>query len=640
MKFVYPLWLTLLPVLGIFMLWMLWDEKKRKLRAQKFALLPMFAQLSPELDFKARLKKSILLGLSIAFGCIALARPQWGAHEEAIKTSSLDLIIALDVSRSMEVEDVVPSRLQKAKHFIRSLVSRMQGDRVGLVGFADSSYVSSPLTTDTDYILDMLEVLDSSTVQSQGTDVGSALEVALHAMDRGAQESGQTSGKESPSRVILLISDGEDHEGQTPAVVKKLKEAGIKLYVLGVGTEKGGPIPVRNASQEIQGYKRDSKGQIVLSQFHSEFLSELAQKLDGRYWSMTPSEAELDALWSELNSLVRGDYEQRKFLVYEERFQIPLFISLLLLLLELSIPARRVLKASQSLILFFLFLQIDQAWAGPTAPSAPSLDLYLQNKRGMRSYDEGRLEDAQKEFGSAQARDPYRPEPEFNQGVVQLQQGDVDQAIESFKKSAKLSEKDPRFSVKGKSMYNLGKAYSKKGEYREAIQSYRKAIEDAQQRKDLKLEELSRKSLELLLKQKQQQQQQQQQQKEKQKEEQTKDQDSQDQKESQKNQDQQGQSKQDQKGSDGENKKSQSPDEKEEKKLNEQKEQSQGSKEEKDQNSSKEILQQNPKQKFDSQKMTVDDANRVMDELRNRERELQEKLQKKNAKSQDHSKDW
>ena len=149
---------------------------------------------------------------------VGLARPQWGSHEETVTSTGLDLMVVLDLSRSMDVEDVVPSRIKKARHFIRGLLSRLQGDRVGVVAFAAGSYVASPLTNDLNYVQEVTEVLAPGTLGNQGTDIGLGLETALASIERGAEDS-------TPSRAILLMTDGEDHEGEAERMALRFKSS-------------------------------------------------------------------------------------------------------------------------------------------------------------------------------------------------------------------------------------------------------------------------------------------------------------------------------------------------------------------------------------------------------------------------------
>jgi Ca-activated chloride channel family protein len=630
MKFASPQWLWALFLLPLFYVGILYEEKKRLQKLGKFANRSIWSRLIPEWNPSFRRKKGLVLTLGVGFLMLALARPQFGTHEETVHVSGLDIMVVLDVSNSMETEDVIPTRLKKAKHLIKSLVDRLDGDRIGIVAFAASSYVSCPLTTDLAYVLGTLEILSPNSIQNQGTDVGQALDTALRALDRGAQETVAPNPAGIASRVIVLISDGEDHENEALQVAAKIKESGTRLFVLGIGTEKGGPVPVRDENGAIQGYKRDRAGQSVVSSFHPEFLSKVASEGGGKYWNVSPSEEELAELVQGLGGLDRADFAERSYLVYEERYQIPLFIAFLLFILELSLPSRKVLKVGGVIAV------VMGLGGAPLAEAAPGLDSYLENQKGLKAFQEGKLEEAQRNFGAAQARDPSQPEPEFNQGVIYLQQGEVDSAIRSFDKAARgaMDRRDPKLF--GKSLYNLGNAFAKKGDVKGAVHSYLQAIRTAQATQDATLEDEARKNLELLfqeIKDK----------KQKQKDEQKDGKQGQEKEQKQsaendKNKDDKGsKSKPEEKGAEkkeGEKPKDSASSAGEDSKDQKDKEQAKNSSEK------NKRYKQGTQQKFESQKLSPDDANRVMSELVDREKTLQEKLQTRNAKTKPNSKDW
>ena len=340
MKFAAHAWLWWLLVLPVLYWLFSWDEKAKKRRFQLFADESLWQVLAPQADFKARPKKSRYWLVAAAFLILALARPQWGTHDETVHVTGLDIMIALDVSNSMEVEDIVPSRLKKAKHWIRSLTGLLHGDRVGLVAFAASSYVACPLTTDLDYVLDVTQIMGPKMIANQGTDIGLGLETAMRSLERGSEETKQTAG-DNPSRVIILISDGEDHEDEAMEAAQKIKDSGIRLYVLGVGTQKGGPVPVRDENGNLQTYKKDEHGQPVVSTFRPDDLVKIAAAGGGRYWNMTEGENELTELGADVLGLNRRDYAEKTYVVYEERFQIPLAIAIVFILLEMTVATRR-----------------------------------------------------------------------------------------------------------------------------------------------------------------------------------------------------------------------------------------------------------------------------------------------------------
>jgi tetratricopeptide (TPR) repeat protein len=639
MRFLAPAWLWVLLALPLLYWFVVHDEKRRQKQFERFADRAVWRTLVPEMDPGARVRKMGMWLAAVAFVILALARPQWGTHEESIKATGLDIMVVLDVSNSMETEDVIPSRLKKSRHLIKSVVDQLKGDRVGIVAFAASSYLACPLTTDTDYVLEMLQILGPKMISSQGTDIGLGLETARKALDRGAEEmTGAGTGDNAaaaanmpqPSHVVLLISDGEDHEEGAIEAAKALKENGTKFYVMGVGTEKGGPVPLRDDVGNLLGYKKDRKGDPVVSTFHPDELMKIAQAGGGRYWNATTNESEVGDMLQDMGALNRTDYAERRYLVYEDRFQFPLAIALILIFLEISLPVRKIRKSSRDLtgneaesggalskpalgILVFLLFGLgggSEARAVSLLKDQPLLDAYLENEKGLKAFKDGKTDEAGKEFGTAQALDPNLPELQFNQGVIQMQKGDVESAVRDFGDAAKGAQERGDARLQGSSLYNLGGALSKKGDIQGAVRSYLGAIGAAEQSKDASLEADARRNIQLLIQERQKQKQQQQDQKKQGKQSDKQD----DKKDSQDNKDQQSQNQNQQQNKNGQQ----------------------------DKKKQYEDPSQIRQRQFKSPKLSKDDAERVMSELSNREKDLQARLKKQNGtpQQQTNAKDW
>lgn len=621
MRFVAPGWLWLLLALPLLYALIARDEKRRQSRFEKFAARPLWRALAPEMDPSARLRKAALWLGVVAMVVVSLARPQWGTHEETVKTTGLDIMVALDVSSSMDTEDVVPSRLKKARHVIKSLVEQLRGDRVGIVAFAASAFVACPLTTDSDYVIETLQVLGPRTIASQGTDVGIGIDTARKALDRGAEEAANaaaspadpaSSAAPQASRVIVLISDGEDHEESALVSAQALRESGVRLFVLGLGTEKGGPVPVRDDAGNLVGHKRTRKGEAVVSRFKPDALMNVAKQGGGRYWNVTAGEGEVQELLKELGALDRTEFAERKYLVYEDRFQFPLALAVLLLLIEISLPLRKVRRsavptapaASVALAVVLSLSLSVPARAEALLGRQPPLGAYLDNEKGIQAFKDGKLEEAEKKFGNAQARDPNLPELQFNQGIIQLEKGDVDTAAQAFVDAAQTAARLGDPALESRSLYNLGGALGKKGDVQGAVGSYLGAIASAQRAKDAQLEADARRNLELLIQERQ-----------KQKQQEQKD----------------GKSKDDQEKKEGQENPNQ-----------DQKDKKDESAQAKNQPKKYEDPSKSRRRQFRSTKLSKEDAERVMAELSNRERELQGKLkkQKGNPGQEMNEKDW
>ncbi|NCD23515.1 MAG: VWA domain-containing protein, partial [Spartobacteria bacterium] len=258
-----------------------------------------------------------------------LARPQWGFRWEEVRRKGLDLVVALDTSRSMMASDIKPTRLQQAKWGIRDLLRNLRGDRVGLVPFAGSSILQCPLTIDYAAFAMTLDDVYSGIIPKGGTALEQALRTAIAAFpaDRTAD------------RVILLITDGEDHEGDPLALLPELKDKGIRVYTIGIGTLEGEMVP---AGDNQGGYFKDRQGQIVKTALKEDMLQKLALGTGGTYVRSAPGDTGLERVFNEsIANLKRSEQENRTAKIYEERFVWPIAAALLLLAWEALLGDRR-----------------------------------------------------------------------------------------------------------------------------------------------------------------------------------------------------------------------------------------------------------------------------------------------------------
>jgi Ca-activated chloride channel homolog len=331
MHFARPEYLNLLwtiPVLGLFFYWSL---RRRRKRLERFIGQALIAELTAEFSrVKAILRSGLLLGFFI-FGILAAARPQWGGRSETLHRHGVDIVAALDVSYSMNAEDVAPNRLEKAKGEIRKLVEKSEGDRMALISFSGSAVVQCPLTLDYGAIALFLDAADSGMVTEPGTSLASAIETATSAFVSG----------ERKYKVLVLFTDGEDLEGQVEKAVREAKDAGVIIYTVGIGTPQGKPIPVRDAKGDIVEYRKDPGGQVVISSLDERSLAEIAAQTGGRYFRATTSEGEIETLYKEISGLEKKDLESRLVQNFEDRFQYPLALAVFFLAAECWISERR-----------------------------------------------------------------------------------------------------------------------------------------------------------------------------------------------------------------------------------------------------------------------------------------------------------
>jgi len=309
--------LWLLPVLGLFLVWSLRNRRRKLKRVVGPALV---SQLSEEFSPAKALLRACLLAGFFLFAILALARPQWGTRLETVRRQGVDIIAALDVSYSMNTEDIAPNRFEKAKSEIRRLIQRSEGDRIGLIGFSGAAIVQCPLTLDHGASNLFLDIAYTGMIDEPGTSLAAAIETA----------NGAFIAKEKKYKVLILFTDGEDLEGQVDEAVKDARESGVIIYTVGIGTPQGKPIPIRDMDGNIVEYRKDPDGQVVVSSLDEQSLARIAVSTGGQYFRATTSEKEIESLYSEISGLEKKDMESRLAQNYEDRFQYPLLTAVLL----------------------------------------------------------------------------------------------------------------------------------------------------------------------------------------------------------------------------------------------------------------------------------------------------------------------
>ncbi len=308
--------------------------RRRKSALERFAQKELLADLMSSVDIKKQKLKIIFVVLGVLFSLIALMRPQWGFHWEEVKRKGLDIIIALDVSKSMLTEDVKPDRLERSKLAIRDLVKNVRSDRLGLIAFAGSAFLQCPLTVDYSGFLLSLDSLNTDIIPKGGTSISSAIKEAM----------GSFEGGEKKYKVLIIITDGEDHEGNPYTLAEEAKKQGIIIYCIGIGTREGDLIPVKQ-DDDNKVFLKDREGNVVKSRLDEAALQQIALLTGGSYIHATSREFGLDLLYKEkLSKMEKREFEGKMAKHYEERFQIPLFLALVLFLTQILISERRRIK--------------------------------------------------------------------------------------------------------------------------------------------------------------------------------------------------------------------------------------------------------------------------------------------------------
>lgn len=291
----------------------------------------MVRKLAPTISSRRRRWKAVMTVSGVLFLVLAVLGPRFGTRLRELKREGIDLIIALDVSASMMAEDVAPNRLERAKNEIRKVLSELRGDRVGLVTFAGDAFIQCPLTTDYSAVRLFLDVADPSLIPTPGTDFGAAFEMAIKAFKAPSTDP----DGESRTRAVLFVSDGENHVAELESIVEKARDKNIILFSAGVGETVGSPIPIYSNGQRVN-YKTDRNGRVITTKLEEEALQGLAR--DGSYFRIARTSSSLSKIIPALDRLDKTSFGEDKFEEYDEKYQWPLIIGLLLLFSERVIP--------------------------------------------------------------------------------------------------------------------------------------------------------------------------------------------------------------------------------------------------------------------------------------------------------------
>ena len=320
--------LLLGPALGA-LFW--FGARRRKGLLARFGDPTLVAKLTDSVSSRARWAKAILLLACTVFLTLSLARPQFGTRVETVRRRGQDVMVAVDLSLSMLAQDVTPNRLDRARLAILRLIGTLDGDRIGLVAFAGEAFVQSPLTVDYAAAAMFLNAMDPDMMPVQGTDLGKALQMSLDALDQGGRE----------DRVLVLVTDGEDHEGGIEAQLERAVFAGVRVHTVGIGSIEGVPIPEGPAGGGRQGFKRDDEGNVVTTRLDETTLRALSEATGGRYVRVTPGATAFEDLIDEIAAGEGEELDTREITQFEEQYQIFLALGLALLFIEALIPERR-----------------------------------------------------------------------------------------------------------------------------------------------------------------------------------------------------------------------------------------------------------------------------------------------------------
>ncbi len=328
-RFANPHLLWLLWAVPVMIILYLWAAHVRRRRLERFGSPATLEALMPDFSSGRIALKFILFTAAVALLVLAAARPQFGSKLREEKAEGIEMMLVVDVSNSMLAEDFAPNRLERTKYAINKLFEGMRQDRVGLVVFAGEPKVQLPITSDYRMAKAFARRIDPSLVAVQGTAVGKALEQALLSFSGEQAEAG------AASRVIVLITDGENHEDDAVEVAKRAAELGVRIYTIGIGTPEGAPIRIGGD------FIRDERGEMVVSKLNEEMLTEIANLTDGLYVRSTLQSIGLEEIVQEIEAMEKQELSTLRFEEFDEQYRLPLAIALVLLLIELLLLDRR-----------------------------------------------------------------------------------------------------------------------------------------------------------------------------------------------------------------------------------------------------------------------------------------------------------
>ena len=442
---------------------------------RRFASPAMLARLTTGVSRPRQLFKAALIALAALAAVLALAELKYGFTWEEVQRRGVDIVVALDVSDSMLVEDAETggklSRLERAKREVADLLRIVGGDRIGLVAFAGTAFLECPLTLDYGAAHLFLSSIDTDLIPVKGTALGAALRTSLEAFEGGSHS----------SRAIILITDGEDHGGDALAAAEEAKLAGVRIFAIGIGRDEGAPIPAAGG-----GFRRDRRGEMVLSRLDESTLQRIALATGGRYVRSVTGDVDLEQIYSQGIKAVLEDQEleSQRRQRWEDRFQWLLAVALIALMAEPLIAERRRAVRSggelAALLLVGLAFAAGPSLAQQAVPQADTVDEPTPTEQPARrygdpweAYEAGAYDQAVQGFIDRQVERPDEPALGLNLGSAYFGMRDYERADQAFGQAALAA--DP--TLRQQALYNLGNSAYRQGRLEESVALYQTALE-------------------------------------------------------------------------------------------------------------------------------------------------------------------
>ena len=465
MRFEYPdlLWLLLAAVPGLTAFFW-WSWRKRRWLISQFVQSRLLAHLTVGVSATRQKVRLALLVAAVALLVVVLARPQWGFDWEEARQRGLDIVVALDTSKSMLAEDVAPNRLKRAKLAALDLLKQARTDRVGLVAFAGGAFLQCPLSIDDEAFRQSLEALDVGIIPEGGTALAEAILTARTAFKE----------KNDNYRVLVLFSDGEDHDGHAVEAAKDAAKTGMKIFTVGVGTPNGEVLRVRDSKGRVD-FVRDQAGQAVKSRLNETLLREVAQAGDGFYLLLTGGDTMKVLYERGLAPLPKTEEAVKQVRRWHERFQWFLGAVIVLLLVEMFLPERKRVSRSEAILNAGANVELRKAVALLALVALPASALASASS-ALKQYDARRYEAAYREYTRLLREKPRDARLEFNAGVSAYRAKNLERALTHLQ--AALATDD--LQLQEWTFYNLGNTHYRLGEeekdLKKRIQSWEEAI--------------------------------------------------------------------------------------------------------------------------------------------------------------------
>lgn len=459
MRFESAIYLWLLCIIPVFVLLMVWAEWHRKKMLRRIGDAYLVKALMPDASAKRRWMKFVLTQIIIAFAVLMAARPQMGTRVSHEKRNGIEAIIALDISNSMLAQDVAPSRLQKSKLLIEDLVDNFTKDKVGMVVFAGDAFVQLPITSDYVSAKMFLHNIDPSLIQSQGTDIAAAINLAANSFTQ----------QKNIGKAIIVITDGEDHEGGAMEAAKNAKEKGFKVFILGIGNTSGAPIPIPGG-----GYLQDNTGNTIMTALNEHMCRDIAIAGSGTYIHVDNTSSAQERLNEEIAKMQKGEMESVVFSEYDEQFQALGILVIILMIIEVCIseavnPYFRRLRLFKKRSIVSLLLLFCMA----TLNAQNDRSFIRSGNRTFRGTAEDAPSKADVNYRKALSANQANTQAMYNLGCALMAQKKDSAAFEMFEKAAGAETNKVRRAM---CYHNMGVMLQTQRQYAQAIEYYKQAL--------------------------------------------------------------------------------------------------------------------------------------------------------------------